>query len=982
MTLDKVVVKLGAAVREPGVLFVALSRVKHPDDLMLDDDFPALFEILKQSKHPSFQKRQNWEKEMRAKFARTLRLHMRDADRYCHPGLHVWTADDSALVDVFLEVLRKMPRAPDPSTVKSAVSALRPHVSETDLSRVWDRMQTFPYIFEVAAATGTLDTLTLQGTTRLESSTAHTPSLTTKIHYDNWHVALKDFTEFRLRDKLSPALLEHFAQIFRAQAPPHLVLARQTHAKKHSFSLPPPPYSEQNTSSVCFPYFSPVGYLTFYILKRTRAQFNDDPHTKLLVLQHADVYDEHTRTTTSHFRQCFPTASVEFHTLPQEQVSDFSLLATFAADSISEDHGISNDLLTQVRGAVMSYVETLEPLAAKATNASLHELLRNKAELRVVRDACFTAAFKNTPSKAQVPVTKSSDLDIPVPPSTPISAPPPAAPPDDPPAQTPAVEYVPPPESVTASSVDATQQSRSSRAGDAAQLRSDAAFAHGIGDVATVRKREREALTQTREGTDQLFGATRAAQLREQLRRSRAAAKSAPPTTPLLEPCPTADAWQEDDCLPNTVEEVQMDPEPNPATAANDTEGTSPNKRKGPATLEASSTQEPTTKRQCQGTGSNLSHGNTSSASSSGTPLPAIPTDESPLKRRHLAESAPSPASTTPIVASPFLRIPGADDKPRPFFNLGASCFINAALTALFGPIAFRNVLSQIFETDEARLRHHLWPTAVSISGTHREKDASPAMTHEERLAVTYAASLRAPTDSDTVPRGRAMIPYLFTHRFYHRTQEDANEFLQTIMMQTNAPRLHRTCQGLDTPILQCRDCLTEHPTEPEWFNWLNLSLVHDAELHVTIQDALDAHFQPETLEDEDFRFRCTNPGCQSTRLPYKASKLSIPPQVLCIQLKRWRTNRVEDALLHDVQCDAELCCQGTWYVRRSVVCHMGNTPKRGHYTCRIHYPSSNGDWWYYNNSERRLATPAELLTTTPVRGSTERTYLAFYERR
>ena len=49
MTLAKVIVKLGAAVREPGVLFVALSRVRHPDDLMLDDDFPALFEILKQT---------------------------------------------------------------------------------------------------------------------------------------------------------------------------------------------------------------------------------------------------------------------------------------------------------------------------------------------------------------------------------------------------------------------------------------------------------------------------------------------------------------------------------------------------------------------------------------------------------------------------------------------------------------------------------------------------------------------------------------------------------------------------------------------------------------------------------------------------------------------------------------------------------------------------------------------------------------------
>ena len=80
MTLDKVIVKLGASVGDPGVLFVALSRVRHPDDLMLDDEFPALFAILKQTKHPSYQKRQQWEKLMRAKFARTLGEHMRDAE--------------------------------------------------------------------------------------------------------------------------------------------------------------------------------------------------------------------------------------------------------------------------------------------------------------------------------------------------------------------------------------------------------------------------------------------------------------------------------------------------------------------------------------------------------------------------------------------------------------------------------------------------------------------------------------------------------------------------------------------------------------------------------------------------------------------------------------------------------------------------------------------------------------------------------------
>ena len=47
MTLDKAIVRLRDAVSTPGVLFVALSRVRHPDDRMLDDDFPALALILK-----------------------------------------------------------------------------------------------------------------------------------------------------------------------------------------------------------------------------------------------------------------------------------------------------------------------------------------------------------------------------------------------------------------------------------------------------------------------------------------------------------------------------------------------------------------------------------------------------------------------------------------------------------------------------------------------------------------------------------------------------------------------------------------------------------------------------------------------------------------------------------------------------------------------------------------------------------------------
>ncbi len=54
MILDKVICRIGKAAASPGVLFIALSRVRHPNDLMLDDEFPALSSIMQQAETESF----------------------------------------------------------------------------------------------------------------------------------------------------------------------------------------------------------------------------------------------------------------------------------------------------------------------------------------------------------------------------------------------------------------------------------------------------------------------------------------------------------------------------------------------------------------------------------------------------------------------------------------------------------------------------------------------------------------------------------------------------------------------------------------------------------------------------------------------------------------------------------------------------------------------------------------------------------------
>ena len=125
MTLERAIVRLTRAAASPGVAFVALSRVRHPDHLMLEDTFPDLATIMRQSDKESFQARQRWERRMRAHFSRTVRAHMQDAEMYS--AEKVWDSAENEVAELLLAAMRRGTEAGKEEVVRRCMEMGIPH---------------------------------------------------------------------------------------------------------------------------------------------------------------------------------------------------------------------------------------------------------------------------------------------------------------------------------------------------------------------------------------------------------------------------------------------------------------------------------------------------------------------------------------------------------------------------------------------------------------------------------------------------------------------------------------------------------------------------------------------------------------------------------------------------------------------------------------------------------------------------------------
>ena len=106
-----------------------------------------------------------------------------------------------------LRVLRVQPSI-DASTLATLAATECPQTSVDSILAVWERMQTYPYVFEVAAARGDIAELALDGSrcpTAQASESTRQLSLASTLS-SRWRVSLDDFRRFVDADQLSAAL--------------------------------------------------------------------------------------------------------------------------------------------------------------------------------------------------------------------------------------------------------------------------------------------------------------------------------------------------------------------------------------------------------------------------------------------------------------------------------------------------------------------------------------------------------------------------------------------------------------------------------------------------------------------------------------------------------------------------------------------------------------------------------------------------------
>ena len=306
--------------------------------------------------------------------------------------------------------------------------------------------------------------------------------------------------------------------------------------------------------------------------------------------------------------------------------------------------------------------------------------------------------------------------------------------------------------------------------------------------------------------------------------------------------------------------------------------------------------------------------------------------------------------------------------KPRALVNMiteeggGGSCWINAALQALWAPVSIKEALRNVSERTflrfrcelegilSQRSRYGIFARSLGQSLETVQQRVGLNRKEESFLAATFRAACTAPLTSP-------LAPCTITNHFYHGRQEDASELLTRFLLDAGAsPSLSPLFSWHMYVTMKCTSCGHARPHRIESFSDLALPLASERvgqEPHVTVQDALDDYLQGEPVAPDAGSLwddPCPNVNCgRRDQMYLKSMTTMTSPRVLYLQLKRWQyiTNSDGESecrcVSHPVRATDPLLFGGAIYRLQSIVVHDGCSISTGHYVAVARHDTTGG---------------------------------------
>ena len=278
--------------------------------------------------------------------------------------------------------------------------------------------------------------------------------------------------------------------------------------------------------------------------------------------------------------------------------------------------------------------------------------------------------------------------------------------------------------------------------------------------------------------------------------------------------------------------------------------------------------------------------------------------------------------------------------------NLGSTCYLNSVVQSLVHTEPIINKLVEIGKLTNCKLEGLCGELAfiskIMNSGEYRH--VSPIKLREELAKVDQC--------------------------FGESEQQDAHETLVWMLdrmekemktLDENERLIENTFDGKVTARRECTKCKEKYDAT-DVFRYLQIEIPESQKKVKTLEMCIDDHMKTEKVDDK----RCTADGCKNSTNAIRTKTLTKIPEVLIINLKRFRTSenkkkgsrvrwqatKVYSHVKAPIHLDMrkytkESNCEYQLY---SVINHKGGTAS-GHYTT-VCYEAANKEWVCYDDDK------------------------------